>query len=374
MRILFVQGGFDAGGAEKIVAMLARHRAEKGDRVTVAGMLMPVAGSYFSYPPNVRLISFETGSSRFGRSKHFRRLAWLHDLFRREKPDLVISMLTKINVLTLLASMGTGARVIVSERNNPHKQASALLRNAQTLLMRRTNDIVMQTERARMALPAHCRARARVIMNACPPIAVDRQPQQAGCRIVAVGRLDPQKGYDLLLEAFAKLKPIPEGVTLTIFGEGPSRAALEAQRDALGLAGAVTLPGRSAGPADWLARTDLLVVSSRFEGYINTITEATITGIPVVAFDCDYGPQEQILPNRNGVLVPPEDVVSLAHEMRKLALSPERRNALSCCAEQARWMHDPSRILGEWDALIDGSVPAPIPFSTQAAGQGRPVS
>lgn len=374
MKILFIQGGFDAGGAEKIVAMLARHRAAKGDEVVVAVMLMPEKGSYFDYPPDIRLVSFEMGRSRYGRSKHFHRLVWLRRLLRREKPDLVISMLTKINVLTLTASIRTGIRVIVSERNNPHKQATALLRHAQTLMMRRANGIVMQTDRARMALPGHCRSRAKVIVNACPPIPVQRQPQDQGCRIVAVGRLDPQKGYDLLLQAFASLKPIPEGVTLTIFGEGPSRPELEAQRDALGLADTVSLPGRSAGPADWLARADLLVVSSRFEGYMNTLTEATITGIPVVAFDCDYGPREQIFPGRNGVLVPPEDVGALARAMHELALSPERRRELSGHTDHAIWMHDPARILSEWDALIDDRVPVSVAASLPAAGLDRSMS
>ncbi|MCZ0960637.1 glycosyltransferase [Paracoccus benzoatiresistens] len=374
MKILFIQGGFDAGGAEKIVSMLARHRSEKGDQVTVAGMLMPAKGSYFPYPPDIRLIAFETGRSRYGRSKPLHRLAWLRDLIRREKPDLVISMLTKVNILTLLASIGTGTQVIVSERNNPRMQASRLVRNAQTLMMRRADGIVMQTERIRTALPAHCRSRAVVIVNPCAPIAVERQPQGAGCRMVAVGRLDPQKGYDMLLEAFAKLKPIPEGVTLTIFGEGPSRPALEAQRDALGLADTVSLPGRSAGPADWLGRADLLVVSSRFEGYMNTITEATITGVPVVAFDCDYGPREQIVTDKNGILVPPGDIVALARAMRELALSPQRREALSGWIDHSRWLNDPERILGEWDMLIDRTVRKPVRPRLAAVGRGHQAS
>ncbi|WP_126975679.1 glycosyltransferase [Frigidibacter oleivorans] len=367
MRLVILQVGFGAGGAEKVVAMLAAHRAAAGDEVHVAALGAATPDSYFPYPPGVRRHALAAAGP-------VARLAAIRRLLRDLRPDLAIAFLTKVNALTLTAGIGLPVPVIVSERNNPARQAAhPLWRPAQALLMRRAAAAVMQTDRARQDLPRSVRARAHVIANPCEPLPglapAGAETGAAGpVRLVAVGRLDRQKGFDLLIAAFARMHA-DRPARLTIFGEGPERAQLTALAHRLGVAEKVEMPGATDRPGGWIGAADLLVVPSRFEGFPNVIAEAVVTGLPVVAFDCDYGPRELIRPGENGLLVPPEDVSALAAAMTRLAGDPALRRRMAAAAGPSRAALDPARILSDWDRLI-ASVPRPA----RADQAGAPAS
>lgn len=344
-----VQGGFGTGGAEKIMAAIAAHRQARGDEVQVAGMFMPPAGPFFPYPRGVRLHVLAPDAPR-GKLLHLRRLAAIRRLIRDARPDVILSFLTKVNCLTLLAARGTGIPVVISERNNPAMQSPGFWNRAQQVLAQGAAGIVLQTQGQGDDLPPGLRARAVVIHNFCTPIPFRRAPPGPDCHFIAVGRLDAQKGFDLLIRAFAQV-PHP-GARLTIFGEGPERKALDAQVCASGLSGRVTLPGIAQGPQDWLGAGHVLVVSSRYEGFSNVVAEATCSGLPVVSFDCPYGPSEMIVEERNGLLVPPGDVAALAGAMARLAADPGLRNRLGQAAPIAAGRLDPDRIMARWDTVI----------------------
>ena len=358
MKILVVQGGFGAGGAEKIVSILAAHRVEQGDDVAVAGMTMPVGGSYFPFSDKVNLLVAEDGRAGPKGIAQYYRLRQIRRFIRDEAPDVVVAFLTKINVLTLAAALGKDVPVIISERNNPMVQnANPVWRHAQNVLGHRANAVVMQTERARQDLPRSLRARARVIPNPCAPLNGGTVQIGTGTdRLVAVGRLDRQKGFDLLIDAMPAIVAANPSARLTIFGEGPERQALEAQRDRLGLGEVVALPGASHAPGAWMADADILVFSSRFEGFPNVVAEATVAGLPVVSFDCPYGPRELIRHAENGLLVPPENTEELANAVRHLsgdaALLDRMRQAFG---ENRAWLA-PNSILAKWDRIIDDAT------------------
>ncbi|MEF8823758.1 MAG: glycosyltransferase [Desulfohalobiaceae bacterium] len=145
--------------------------------------------------------------------------------------------------------------------------------------------------------------------------------------IVAVGRLTRQKGFDVLLSAFAELLR-HRRASLLILGEGPERQKLERQAEELGLGDRVHLPGFDANPYAYLARADLFVLSSRFEGSPNVLKEALALGTPVVATDCRSGPREILKDGRYGPLVPVDDPKSLAEAMERVLAAPPDRESL----------------------------------------------
>jgi glycosyltransferase involved in cell wall biosynthesis len=355
MKLLFVQAGFGAGGTEKIVAMLAAHRAELGDEVHVAAMTCPEAGSYFAYPDSVVLHVLDRPDGKRLLPLPLRRLANIRKLVRALSPDVCLSFLTKINVLTLLAA-GSSVSVIASERNNPLAQrAHPLWRRAQNALMPRSAAMVMQTDRARQDLPARLQSCVQVIANPCAPIE-GLAPSPDGNRLVAVGRLDHQKGFDLLIDAMSLVRDKQPKARLTIYGEGAARASLEAQRDRLGLRDIVALPGKSTRPGEWTRNADILVLSSRFEGFPNVLAEAVVSGLPVVAFDCPYGPRELILDGENGLLVPDGDVEALAEAIDRLMSSPALRTAMTDGCAGLRQKLAPETILALWDRTISDAA------------------
>ena len=149
--------------------------------------------------------------------------------------------------------------------------------------------------------------------------------------IAGVGRLDHQKGFDLLLEAFAKLDD-PE-LDLVLVGRGPEESALKAQADKLGVGSRVHFPGFVEHPAAIVSRAEIFCLSSRWEGFGHVIVEAMAVGCPVVVCDCEFGPAEIVEHGNTGLLVPPEDVDALAKALIQLLSNRDEAERL---AEHAR--------------------------------------
>ena len=141
---------------------------------------------------------------------------------------------------------------------------------------------------------------------------------------IALGRLHPNKGFDVLLEAVAKVP----GLYLWLAGEGALRAALRRQAASLGIEDRVRLLGWRQDVGALLAAADMLVCSSRREPLGNTIIEAWAARKPVVACAA-AGPAELIDQDKTGLLVPVDDVTALGEAMRALVQDKARAQALA---------------------------------------------
>jgi glycosyltransferase involved in cell wall biosynthesis len=170
--------------------------------------------------------------------------------------------------------------------------------------------------------------------------------------MVAVGRLNEQKGFDLLLNAFAEIADKIPDWRLMIFGEGPDRATLEHQLSRLNLTDRAFLPGASATPSAWIAACDIFVLSSRYEGFPNVLAEAMGSGVAVVAFDCDFGPADMITDNSDGMLVPPENTSALAAALLRLATDEALCQRLGAAAALGAARFDPEQVNKSWIDLI----------------------
>ena len=177
-----------------------------------------------------------------------------------------------------------------------------------------------------------------------PPV---RAPYDGPLRLVAVGRLDPVKGHDVLLSA---LPGVPD-VVLTVLGEGAQRAALEQQVAALGLADRVRLPGWSEDVAAALGRFDALVLPSRTEGWPLTVVEAMLAGLPVVATPVG-SVAEAVRDGETGLLVPQDDPAALAAALVRLRDDPALRERLGARGRAvAAASMTAARMAEEWLAL-----------------------
>jgi glycosyltransferase involved in cell wall biosynthesis len=145
----------------------------------------------------------------------------------------------------------------------------------------------------------------------------------ASVRIVAAGRLQAQKGFDLLLQALAQTGGIPW--QLLLLGSGPDEARLKSLAQELGIGARVHFLGWDSNPYRWMGGCDLFVLSSRWEGMPNAMLEAMALGLPVVAFDCPSGPSEILAAGSYGVLVQPESPAALSAALKALLISPETR-------------------------------------------------
>jgi glycosyltransferase involved in cell wall biosynthesis len=133
--------------------------------------------------------------------------------------------------------------------------------------------------------------------------------------VLSVSRLSPEKDIPTLLDAFARLHQARPHSRLLLAGDGPDRARLQALVAQHGLQAVVQLPGRVAQPMAWMARADVFVLASQYEGFGNVLVEALASGVPVVSTDCPVGPREILQDGRYGRLVPVGDVAALALAM-----------------------------------------------------------
>ncbi|MBN2706655.1 MAG: glycosyltransferase [Deltaproteobacteria bacterium] len=145
--------------------------------------------------------------------------------------------------------------------------------------------------------------------------------------VLGIGRLTRQKDFETLIRAFA-LVVRQQPARLLILGEGRERLRLERLIVALGLTDSVQLPGFCENPYAYLRRADLFVLSSRWEGSPNVLTEALGLGVPVVATDCPSGPREILRNGRVGPLVAPGAVEELGRRMAAVLSQPPDRAEL----------------------------------------------
>jgi len=277
-------------------------------------------------------------------------------------PDVVISFVDCMNVLTLMATWRLSVAVIVSERNDPrHHAIGPVWHRLRSRLYRRAKALVVQSVAVRQwAEEIAPPSRVYVIPNpvsAVPPgenehdgIAVTKP------FVVAMARLVPQKGIDLLIEAFARCAQTRAQWSLVILGEGAEREALTEQVARLGVAQRVHLPGRLKTPAGVLRKAELFVLSSRHEGFPNALLEAMCLGLPAISFDCPSGPDEIIRHGVDGVLVPPEDVAALADAMGRLMDDEHERRRLGERATQVAERFSMAKVMLQWEQVIREAV------------------
>lgn len=171
--------------------------------------------------------------------------------------------------------------------------------------------------------------------------------------LVAAGRLLSQKGFDLLLDAFAVVSARHPEWQLWIFGSGPWQARLAAQIDSLGLTGRAHLRGATTRLDEQLAAASIFVLSSRFEGLPMVLLEAMAAGLPPVAFDCPTGPGEVLDHGTSGLLVPPTDTAALAAGICALVEDPVRRRAIGAAALDRSRAYSMSAVTRQWEQLFE---------------------
>ena len=370
-RLTLVISSLTGGGAERVATILSNSWADRGEQVTL--VTLDASGPSYALDPRVtrRPLGVAGISPNLPAAvwNNLRRVIALRRAIRESRPDTVVSFLDVTNVLTLLATRGLGVPVLVSERSDPAfcpiAKPFGILRNR---LYPRADAIVVQSEEARRFFSAAIQARTSVIPNPVLPAERLREvgpaPSASGKVALALGRLSKEKGFDLLIDAFARIAPDHPEWSLEIWGEGPERPLLERRVSEKSLSGRVRLPGQTPSPQEKLLRSDLFVLSSRFEGFPNALCEAMACGLPVVAFDCPSGPRQIVRDGMDGILVAPDDAVALAEGMNRLMGDPELARRLASRAPEVVRRFDLDRVLALWEGAVERAA--------EAAGVTRP--
>ena len=363
LRISLLVNSLGPGGAEGVVARLASEWARRGDEVAIV-TLASRADDFFAIDPAVRRIALGLAADSRSRGAavvaNARRIARLRSALRAQQPDVVLSFVDRTNLLALAAGLGTGLRIVVCERTDPTRhvleQPWELLRR---LLYPRAAALAVQHEGLRPWAATLC-APDRVLVLGNPvaiePSQADTAPEQteASHRIVGVGRLSAEKGFDRLIDAFARIAGrLPEW-TLVLTGDGPERARLEALVAASGLEGRVLLRGVSAEPWQGTRAGDVFVLPSLYEGMSNALLEAMARGLAPIVTPAAGALHGVVRDGESALLAADGSPAAIAAAIERVATDNRLRSDLAQAARRRARRYAASEVAEEWRSALLG--------------------
>lgn len=366
MNLLIFVHSLSSGGAERVTANLANHWVGKGWQVTVV-TIADTSLDFYQLHPAVRRIYLnlaeESSNALAAVCNNLKRIHALRNVLKEVRPQVALGMMTTASVLLAFAGRGLPCLATIgAERNHPPQlPVGPFWERLRSIAYGWLDALTVQAEESRSWFLQHSKARHIVVIpNAVQlplpvqqPLLAPQEVLRGGSRtILAVGRLEVQKGFDLLIDAFAQLTPQHPDWDLVILGEGRQRAALESQIARLALVDRVRLPGRVGNVSTWYSLVDIYVMSSRFEGFPNTLIEAMAHGLPVVSFDCDTGPRDIIRHEQDGLLVLNGDVSALKVALNRLMVNEVLRKQFGVNSLQITNRFSTEKVLSLWENLF----------------------
>jgi len=346
-KILFIISSLSSGGAERVISILANKFVENREVVIVT---MAKSDSFYPLDKNIKHIKLGLlkDSSNIFQSfnNSIKRIKALAKIFQDEKPDIIISFMTHTNILSIVAAKLVGKKIIISERIAYDHYESKALNIIRRFIYPLSDAFVTQTY-ADMKNYDFLK-KAYVIYN---PIEIQNCNTNTKKQniILGVGRLDKQKGFDVLIKAFNEMKV--NDWRLVIAGEGDERNNLKKMIKNL-QATNIELVGKKKDIFKWYEKSSIFVLSSKKEGFPNVLIEAMSMGCAVVSFDCPYGPAEIIEDGINGILVENQNKEKLKEAIKKLIDDKNLRNKLSKEAVKVQEKYALDKITKEWEKVI----------------------
>jgi len=352
------------GGAERCVTLLARGLLQRGHDISVV-TIHGEEQDFFQLPQGTNRLALgidgDSATVVHGLANNLRRLKVLRNSIKSTQPDIVISHIHRTNIITILA-VGQALPVIAVEHNDPGMNPLGKIWDT---LRRRTYPRAQRIVSVSRGVDEYfswlAKEQRAIIHN---PIENNHErgsftvPDPERNWIGSMGRLTPQKGFDLLLTAFAGIARFYPDWGLLIIGDGELREGLEELARTLGVSSQVTFAGRLADPHAALRACKLFVMGSRFEGFPYAALEALANGLPVVYTNCPSGPREIIRPEVDGLLVPPGNITALSAAMDRLMSNKEERERFAAQAPAVFDRFGLDRIIAQWEALVASIISA----------------
>jgi GalNAc-alpha-(1->4)-GalNAc-alpha-(1->3)-diNAcBac-PP-undecaprenol alpha-1,4-N-acetyl-D-galactosaminyltransferase len=360
MKITLISSSLKVGGAERVMSIIANYWAARDWQITILTFDDGVTPPFYDLDKRIEHrclgLKLRDGYSIAALSHNLRQIGILKKAIVASRPQVVISFVNTTNILTLLACWRVDVPTIVCEHVYPaFGGLGKVAKFLQKWTYRRATSITVQTHSGLVFFPASQGYETLVVPNpvALPESeAIESQLYTDDRHILAVGKLIHQKGFDLLIKAFAQVCDTHPEWTLTILGEGEMRAELEQLCVKLQLAERVYMPGVVKNIDAHLRKADIFALSSRFEGFPVTLCEAMACGVPAIAADCLSGPREIVHNGVDGLLVVPDNVDALAVGLDLLMSDPDKRQYFSHYAPRVVERFGIEPVMAIWDGAI----------------------
>lgn len=304
MHICFTVSAMNCGGAERVVSTLSNELSERGHQVSIMMASANKKESFYDLTQQIELFALCEGYSK--KVNPLKRIELLRKKYEELQPDIVISFLPHICVYTWLSLRNGKIPYILSERNDPNQYSilyKALIKKA----FKTANGCVFQTHDAIKWYRKNAKDTDRVIFNAVgltsvPPVdkLIERKKS-----VLFVGRIDEQKNYKMLLEAYKLFLEDNNEYVLDIYGDCPQEKIFYEYARKLGVEDKIHHHGKSSTWHKNEYNAGLFVSTSNYEGMSNSLQEAAALGIPCVATDCPIGGSKELSGIFNNIILSP---------------------------------------------------------------------
>jgi GalNAc-alpha-(1->4)-GalNAc-alpha-(1->3)-diNAcBac-PP-undecaprenol alpha-1,4-N-acetyl-D-galactosaminyltransferase len=354
--LTMIIGDLADGGTQRVVSILANYWVQKGRRIAIITMA-ETGSDYFELDPRVdRFVSGGIGASGSlltGSLASLTRISSLRKKLRETRSPTAMAFVSTINILAILAAVGLGIRMVISERNDPVRQSLGPVWNMlRRLVYPFAGLVTANSQSALMSMSRYVASRKlRLVRN---PVSLPSPipPPAPEPMILNVGRLVPQKGQDILLDAFSQISADAPDWKLVIIGEGPEGNALRSRAATLGITDRVTFIGRT-DPWPHYARAAIFALPSLYEGTSNALLEAMSMGIPTVVSRTSGSSSTLIEDGTNGVMTATNDATALATALKSLVDDPDLRQQLGQAAAAKVLTFSTELVAAEWETLLE---------------------
>ena len=395
MKLLFVAANLGAGGAERVMSLLANQFVKKGYEVEFVFLKKDIR-----YYPLPQQITITLANNECESDSLTKKLLWMRRYIKKQKPDVVFAFRISIYLVTLLSLIGIKVPVIASERIDPNYN-SIHEKILQRILLPLTDWFVVQTSAIKAYYPKFIQKKTDIIFNPVSEKVFEVNDERLMVngdglavkekKIISVGRLHSQKNQKMMIEAFARVvDEFPEW-KLVIYGEGPERAKLEkliaslndnentlntkvteelmvnddrlmvnddrlmVNDEGLMVNERILLPGRSEKVIEEMNKSEIFAFSSDYEGMSNAVVEAFCVGLPIITTKVS-GTEDFIKDGENGFLLDIGDTDGMEKAMRMLMSNEKLRRKMGeknkMEAEQFKIEH----IFQQWEDVVNKVV------------------
>ncbi len=317
-RICFFIGDLNnSGGTERVSSVIASELQRRGYQIHILS-LQCGDKPFFELADGIHVSQLFTTEGR-GMLRLPLAIGKLRRYLQQQHIDILIDVESMLALYALPAVVGLNIRHICWEHFNYNVDLGKTSRRlARQLAAYFANDVITLTERDKQFWLANTKSKANVVaipnpITIAPPTTINLHKAKL---FLAVGRLTYQKGFDLLLQAWAQVSPLYPEWRLRIVGDGEDKAMLEQLLCELNIETSTELIPKTNNIAEHYQQAAFFVLSSRFEGFGLVLVEAQRYGLPAISFDCDVGPAEIIKHGETGWLCAAGDVSELSEKIR----------------------------------------------------------
>lgn len=360
MHIACMISSLTKGGSERVMCNLADYFEQQGHKVTLVTQYRREE----EYPlnPRVKRILSEITQEEMGKnriSNFIRRFRKLQNIWKVEKPDVILAFIGKNNFMALLTARSLHIPVVVSVRADPDQEyPNRWMRFMARHLFRKAAGVVLQTRECMNFFPKPVQQRAVILHNPVNEVFFENPYEGERERtIVTVGRLDTNKNQALLLKAFAQIATEYPDYQIILYGKGDQEEQLRRLAADLGVTERVTFAGSVPDVAERIKKAGVFVLTSDTEGMPNALIEAMVLGLPVIATNCPCGgPKDLIEDGVNGLLTPVGDVDKMKENLQLVLNDLQNASHMGKMARESTVIYREEIVYQEWMTYLEKIV------------------